>query len=428
MIQTGRALATAAVLVSLLTACSGPVSPTSPSPSVDLSAARQAACQAAVDGVVQAVRAFVEPYNSTTASPSASTAPTTPAPAQADIQAALEAAQRTVRQNSCDQRRFTADLESGLATVTTRGAVASAVLRRLTAGLTGRIPDKPGRLTVDPDADLRKVIAEAPTGSTLALPEGTFKVKESLVLLDGVSIVGEGAKRTRLDVSAAEAGIFVLTPDLVVINDLTMARTKTSLGSGIVTGPSAVLSLSDVVIRGARADKKNQGGAGVHLSGEGREAAGRGTTLEVTDSQFIGNTWAGIATSGGHRVSIVKSTFRDNGQCGLCFLTGSDGSVTDSRFVDNGIGVAIVGDARPTILNNRITGGDVGIQAGEKARPTVERNTIESAARAAVIYTDSAAGTLGHTTCKLVKYGIVLGPKALPTLIDNDCTLSRSQK
>ena len=427
MIQTGRAFAAAAI-VSLLTACSAPVGPATPIPSVDPSAVRQAACQKAIEGVVQAVQTFVEPYNNAPASPSASTASTNSAPAQADIQAALEAAQRTVRENSCDEKRFTADLESGLETVTTRGAVATAVLRRLTASLTGRIPDKPGRLTVEPGAELRQVIAEAPAGSTIALPAGRFAVKESLVLLDGLSIVGEGAKLTRLEVSAAEAGIFVLTADLVVVTDLTLSRTKDSIGSGIVTGPSAVLSLSDVVIRGARADKKNQGGAGVHLSGEGREAAGRGTTLEVTDSQFIGNAWTGIAASGGHRVSIVKSTFRDNGQCGLCFLTGSEGSVTDSRFIDNGIGVAIVGDARPTILNNRITGGDVGIQASGKARPTVERNTIESAARAAVIYTDSAAGTLGHTTCKQVKYGIVLGPKALPTLIDNTCTLSRSQK
>ncbi|MFZ1411477.1 MAG: right-handed parallel beta-helix repeat-containing protein [Micropruina sp.] len=412
----------------LLTACSVPAPSPSLSPSIDPELARRAACAGAVQGVVDAVRLFVEPYNVTepSATPSTTASPTaSPTPGEVDIQSSLEQAQRTIRANKCDEKDFTTDLEQRLAGVTTRGPVAGAVLRRLSAGMTGQIGEQVGVIEVAPGDDLALVISRAPAGATLMLPAGTVKLSEPLVLLDGVIIVGAGRSATVLTTSAADAGIFVLTADLVSINDLTLRRVGKAIGSGIVTGPQAVLSLSSVRVLGARAGKDNQGGAGVQLSAEGSQAAGRGTTLEVTDSIFENNAWTGIAASGGHRVSIVSSRFSNNKQCGICFLDGSEGSVSGSRFERNGIGVAVIGDATPTIANNRITAGDVGIQISGTARPSIDRNTISGSTRAAVIYTDKAAGTLGHTTCQKVRYGIVLGRSSVPTLIDNTCSLVR---
>lgn len=427
MIRIGKWVTAGLALVAVLSACTPPAG--NQSPTADTAAVRQQLCQEAVDGVVLAVEAFVEPYNTSYRDASDSASPRAGAPsADTDVQAALQVAQRIVRENECDEKTFIADLDQRLSQVTTRGAVAKAVLRRMAAGMTGRITEKAGRISVAVTDDLAQRVAEAAAGSTLVLPAATFELAEPLVLLDGLSIVGAGRSDTVLATSAEESGIFVLTADLVLLSDLTVRRDTKSIGSGIVAGPSAVLSLSDVVVRGARAGEGNQGGAGIHMSAEGNDASGRGTTLEVTDSQFHDNSWAGVAVGGGHRVSIITSTFRDNDQCGVCFLAGGEGSVSESRFTDNGIGVAVIGDARPAIASNRITGGEVGIQVGETARPKIDRNTIKGAKKAALIYTDKAAGTLGHTTCRDVSYGIILGKDAVPTLIDNDCTLARSGK
>lgn len=424
----------AVALGSLLAACSAP-SPPAPSPTLDTEAIRLAACARAAEDLISAVRQFVAPYNdpepgsasaSASASPSPSPSPSA-SPSESSIQPALQTAQETVRANRCDQKRFAADLEAGLAQVATRGAVAAAVLRRLSAGLTGRMPEAAVRRTVSPADDLHTAIAESPAGSTLALDAGTYRLRESLVLLDGVSLVGEGAGRTELFSTAPEAAVLVLTADLVVINDLTLRRSTRAPGSGIVAGPAAVLALSDLTITGARAGQDRQGGAAVHLSAEGDDAAGRGTTLEVTDTTFADNEWAGIAASGGHVVSIVGSTFRDNGQCGVCFLDGGAGSVTRSRFIDNTIGVAVTGDTRPTIAANRIRGGEVGVQANQTVKPVLDRNIISGASKAALIFSDRTAGTIRRTRCAGVPYGLVLGGEAAPTLIDNDCTLARGR-
>lgn len=427
MIRIARRLAAGLATALLLTSCGAPTPV--PMPSVDPLVARQAACAAAVQDVVSAVRLFVEPYNSAEPDSAPSRSPGVSASPEAnsdvDVQAALREAQRVVRANKCDEKAFTNDLEGALAGVATRGPVAAAVLRRLSAGLSGRIPQEPGVIDVAPSQDLATAIAQAAAGATLMLPAGTINLTQPLVLLDGVIMVGAGRSTTVLSTTAPEAGIFVLTADLVSINDLTLSRRGKAVGSGIVAGPQAVLSLSEVRVRGARADRKNQGGAGVHMSAEGAEAAGRGTTLEVTDSVFEDNAWTGIAAGGGHLVSIVGSTFTNNKACGICFLDGGQGSVSRSSLRSNGIGVAVIGGADPAIVGNRFVGGEVGIQISDSAKPNIDDNTITGATRAALIYTDKAAGTLGHTTCRKVRYGIVLSRHAVPTLVDNKCSLAR---
>lgn len=303
----------------------------------------------------------------------------------------------------------------------------SAVLRRLTANLTGTVGTDT-TVEVELGDDLSKVVATAAPGATLYLAKGEYRLKDTLVLLDGITLAGRGRQQTRLLSDAAGVSVLVMAASLVGLRDLTVRRNPKAPGTVVTAGSSTTLALEQVRLSGARTDANRQGGAGLDLAGTAGAASPGRTTVEVTDSEFLDNTWAGISVSAGHRVSVATSTFRDNGECGACFLGTAEGSIERSTFSDNGVGVAVVGSSAAVIRGNRFTGGQVGVQVGNTATPTIDGNRISSAKRAAVIFTDTAAGVVRKTRCVKVDVGIVLSAKALPSLMDNACTLARASK
>lgn len=396
-----------------------------PSPS-----ASPSPCQPAVETVVQAVRGYVAAYENpaSTGSP-ASSEPSRAAPGSPEAAAiTLDAAVVTARQavtDGCPRAELLDRLARELAEVTADGAVARAVLLRLTANLTGTIGTDP-RVTIGPADDLHRVVAEAAPGAIVELAAGEYRLAETLVLLDAVTLAGEGRDRTRLRSSATEAAVLVMTAGLVGFRSLSLERDPLVPGSGIITGGVSAVRLEDVEVSGAQPGEQGRGGAGIDLAGSGTATEPEATTLEVTDSTFTGNGWAGISVAGGHRVSVESTTFDDNAECGICFLGAAGGSVQASRFSGNGVGVAAIGTSTPVIRGNTFSGGEVGVQIGDGAQPTLDDNRISTAERAAVIYTDTAAGVLRATVCSDVPVGIVLAKTALPSLIDNDCTVVRS--
>ncbi len=57
----------------------------------------------------------------------------------------------------------------------------------------------------------------------------------------------------------------------------------------------------------------------------------------------------------------------------------------------------------------------------------MDANRISTAERAAVIVTEQAAGVLRRNVCREVPVGIALAKTALPTLLDNECTLVQAK-
>ena len=337
---------------------------------------------------------------------------------------ALAGARQAVA-DGCPQQEFLDLLTTELKTVTAEGPIAQAVLARLTANLTGTVGTEPS-ITVGPADDLRQVVATAAPGAIVYLDAGDYPLPATLVLLDAITLVGEGRDATRLASSADEVAVLAMTSDLVGLRSLTLQRDVAVPGSGVVTSGGPTLLLEDVTIAGARAAETGGGGAGLDLTG-GDDAAGPGrTTVEATGVQFHDNSWAGISVAGGQRVSVQDSEFTENGECGACFLGTAEGSITGSEFRDNGVGVAAVGASVPVVRGNRISGGEVGVQVGGEAQPTIDDNRISKAKRAAVIYTDTAGGVLRKTTCTDVEVGIALAKTALPSLMDNKCTVVRA--
>jgi hypothetical protein len=161
------------------------------------------------------------------------------------------------------------------------------------------------------------------------------------------------------------------------------------------------------------------------MSGAATDRPSPATTLEVTDSQFDSNAWAGIAVGGGHRASILRASFSSNGQCGACFLDVSTGSVQDSRFTGNLVGLGANGRTRPTWVGNTISGGTVGVQLDGDTTPTIQNLTVTGASRAAVIFSGRSGGAIAGATCASVPYGIVVADTAAPTLGDTSCKVAR---
>lgn len=179
MQHLGRSrLALVAVVVAALGACSAAPGPP-PSGTSTGSPTSAAACQSALDRVVAAVQEQVRSYDTApaptanatstaTASSTALTPSATDSPTQAtsgtDLAEALTAAREVIVANRCDQQSVTSGLTAKLAGVQARGPIATAVLARLTATITGNVGPTPIAKVVAPGEDLSAIITQTPGG------------------------------------------------------------------------------------------------------------------------------------------------------------------------------------------------------------------------------------------------------------------------
>ena len=441
------AFAALLALVLVASACSSPTGPSSSAttvagtatetgsarPCADAAAALVAAVDRAVAGYDQP-RAAPSPQLPTTAgsptesamSPTSTATPGSADPAS-DLSAAAAAAREAISRYGCPSSTFKTDLETGLTAVPTHSPIAAAVLARLTAGLTGQVGQRAETRQLTPADDLAQVLAQVAPGSTLTLQAGTYTISRSLVFLEAVTVRGAGRDTTQVKASAPDAAFVVMTAGVVEISDMRVELDPAVPASGIVAAPQSLLKLSTMSVSGATSTPAGLGGAGVQMSGAATDTASRATTVEVTDSQFDHNAWAGIAIGGGHRASILRASLTSNGQCGVCFLDASTGSVQDSRFSGDTVGLGANSHTRPTWIGNTITGGTVGVQLDGYAAPAIQNLSVNGASRAAVIFSGQSAGAITDVTCTAVPYGIVITDTAAPTLGETSCRVARGR-
>jgi hypothetical protein len=425
-----RRRARAALLIAglvLLASCSSPgagdeeSSVGSPSPGASVDAEDR--CDRITDELVGDVQAYVDGYGEVLGAKRRG--PQAERVSDEELKAALTRTRTALEADECDMGRFDSRLREGLVGIKARGAVARAVLLQLTATMTGEAGAVPETVRVRPGEDLARVLARIAPGSTVRIAPGAHRLDESLAMLQGVTISGAGRGRSTITSTARDAGLLVLTDARVELVGVTLRHRGQAPASVLVGGPAASVVLTDVTIAGA-VGGGDGGGSGVLMSARADEAGDRGTTLEVTGSRFERNDSAGILLSGAHRASIRNSEFRGNGQCGVCFTGSSGGAVRAGSFVDNAAGVALVDRARPLISQTTMLGGQVGIQASGRSAPVVRGVRVAGPERAAMLFSDRARGRVDDSTCRNVRYGIVVAGGALPFLGDNDCTVARS--
>jgi hypothetical protein len=360
-----------------------------------------------------------------TATPTTSATASGSADPSGDLSAAVAAAKSAISRYGCPSTTFRADLDTGLKAVETHTPIAAAVLARLAASITGRVGQQAETRRLTPADDIAQAVAQLAPGSTVLLDAGTYALKESLVLLESLTVRGSGRDATVIKASAPDAAVVVMTPGQVEVSDLRMDLDASVPASGIVAAPQSALKLTSISVSGAKATSSGVGGAGVQMSGSTTDNPSRTTTLEVTDASFDRNGWAGIAVGGGHRASIVRTSFGDNAQCGVCFLDASSGSVQDSTFAGDVVALGANGQSRPTWVGNSVTGGTVGVQLDGNAAPAIQDLTVKGASRAAVIFSGRSGGAISGATCTSVPYGIVVADTAAPTIGQVGCAVAR---
>jgi hypothetical protein len=418
---------------------SGTETPTGSTPAV-------LGCAAASTELVASVQQYVTAYGSALASPSTSSSTPPPATgsgtaASADgkrLQAAVVAAQRSVAAGKCSLATLRARFDKGLRGVTADGPIAQAVLLKLTASLDGTARTDAQTVDVPVGADLRRVVAGLAAGSTMRLAAGDYRLSDTLVLLDAISIVGAGADTTTIRTTAAGAGIVDLTEGRVEFRNLAIVHSGSSPGDVVIGGPMASLEFTGARVSGGVAKGGGPAGAGAPapapptgssdgigvLMASSNGAGDRGTTLEMTDSTVEGNEGGGVILSNGQAASLRGLTATSNGGCGVCFAGTSTGAVRDSHFTDNTVGVAVLDTAEPAVTGDVFTGGEFAIQVAGSATPEIDDAAISGATRGAMIFTDTAAGKVDGSRCTSVPFGIVVGSKALPYLGTNSCPVA----
>ena len=414
----GSVFALALAVLLVLTGCSQNGSEKgSPKPSASPSSAAPGACRSATKQLLATVQRYVDAYDAPLDGGSEGSSGKVGAD-DAELRDALGSARKTLENNGCDLEKFRSDFQASMDDITTRGPLARAVLLRLTASMTGTLASNPETITLRPRQDLPAALARLAPGSTAVLAAGDYRLRQPLVLLSGVTLRGRGQRRTSITSTAAGSAMLVLTDGRTEVRDLTLRHQGRKPASLLVGGPSSSVVLTRARLTGARASAKatpgDQSGSALTMTARAGDDAQRGTTVQVTASDFSGNDAAGILLTGAHRASIRGTTFRANGQCGVCFGGESSGGVKGGTFTDNAVGVAVLDRATPTIVDSTFNGGQVAIQASGRAAPTVRSPRIDGASRAGLIYGDRSSGRVDGARCQNITYGIVVSPKALP--------------
>jgi len=437
------ALVVAGVLA--LSACAGsnsgakdPGSGSRRSPGAASSADAQRACDAVTTRLLASVQRYVDRYGATlsknptsSVSPSASPSASPSTGDDAELRSSLQRAQKEVDSKNCDLAAFRTSFAAGLDKVTADGPLARAVLLRLTASMTGRLASTPKSITVAPSGDLAREVAALAPGSTVTLRAGRYVLRQPLVLLAGITLRGAGRERTTLTSRAAGTLILVLNDGRTELRDLAVRHTGRRPASVLVGGPGSSVVLTGARLSGGfsrKGSNDGQSGIGVLMTARAGDTTGRGTTLQLTRTQISDNTAAGLLLTGAHRTSVRSTTFRANGQCGVCFGGESSGGVRRGTFTDNAVGVAVLDRATPSIVDNTFTGGQVAIQASGRAAPTVRSARIDGASRAGLIFGDRSSGRVDGARCRNITYGIVVSPRALPYIgRGNSCPLAQGR-
>ena len=398
------------------------------------SAARQPVdpCDQVARDVVSLTQRYVDTFNIDQTKVSASATPTPTASKRAapagispqQYADAVAAARQRLAAGRCDQTRFHDALAGALPGLTSKGAIATAVLAQLRVSLTNALPSQPVTRSVTPRDNLPQVIAEIPDGSTLRLAAGVYKLTDSLVLLRPVTLRGVGRNATVITSDAADATVLVMTGGPVTLDSLSIRRAGATPGSGVVTGPTAQLTVHSVSVSGARASSDGSGGVGVLLTASGAGSTSGTVTFRASDSDFSDNAAAGVAAGGIHRTAITSSRFERDQQCGICFLGEAAGDIVDSTFAGNSVAVVVASSSAPTVRGNQITGGEIGIQASGSAQPTISDNTIAGTRRASMLFFDNSAGRVDGNNCSGDRAGIAVARSAYPYVGHNTCRVT----
>lgn len=407
----------------------------------------KARCAAFARTVVTQIQQYVDGFDA--AEDKSKASPSLPSIAKFRQQAGDVVAQ--VGQAGCDPADFRVTFGRRLGQVEARGTLGTSVRDLLVANARDVLgPSMPRRVVVAAGADLSATLAKLPTGSTVVLPAGRFRLDHTLLVAQDLTVVGVGRGQTRILSSAGVAAVMLVAPVRLRLQDLTITH-RSRRPASVLAMRAGRTEVDHVGLNGARAAQPTAPGSSpsaldlVH-GGHGIIVVSA-ESLVVRDSAVTDNDAGGVVVSGRSAPRLVDVDVARNGVCGLCFLGRSAGTVRAGHVSGNGIGVVLGGHAAPSLHGTVISGntkagvitqqrshpllvgntiennGQLGVAAYGRSAPVLRGNTFGDNSQAAMVFLGTSRGQTSGNHCSGGGYGVVLDGSASPDLGDPDCTV-----
>ena len=319
--------------------------------------------------------------------------------------------------DGCETGVFSAALTRQLRTVRASTDLGSAVAATLVANVRDVLnPGAPRRVELSPGDDLGARFDSVPSGSTLVLAAGTYRIDRPLVVIQDVTIRGAGPGRTHIVSTAADAAFLQPASVRLGLRDLEVRHTGTSAASVLVLR-AGTTALDRVTVGGARlaAGQSVTDGTVPDLAagGNGIIALSSGTTT-LRDVRVLDNATGGLVASARSRAQVSGVVASGNRLCGLCFLGRAAGTVSGGTVRGNGVGVIVGNRARPRVVDSTVTGNRrAGVVSQQDSAPVVADNRVSDNGDIGIaVYNRSEAVLRGNTVTGHRQVGIVVSTEA----------------
>ena len=238
----------------------------------------------------------------------------------------------------------------------------------------------------DGQCTLRDAVIEAVQGDRVLVPADTYELAQGSISLIGDTVVGAGARTTRI-VGAGEDRVFYVPLETNSVSGVTITggeiggQPLSGIGGGVlvqsVDGPTS-LTLTSTTIAGNEA---NQGGGLANFGG----------TVTVVRSTVSGNR-ASAATSGSQGGGIYTTGDAQQGITTLSNSTVSGNTSSSGESLGEGGGIYVVGGTlvaqNATIANNLVG------SAGQATTPSAIHRSPQATATVTVSHSIVAGGGL----------------------------------
>jgi len=249
--------------------------------------------------------------------------------------------------------------------------------------------------------EISKAIADAPNGSTIRIPPGTYTIP-GYALYKDLTLLGSNPYSTELVLSDTMMAILSGHLDLSGLS----IRYASEKGNPVCySGEGATLSVTNCRATGGTY-------SGIDVNG----------AATVTQCEIIGNKQAGVHVYGKSKVRVIKSYVAENWSNGFAFKEGAVPDIIQCVVVGNkGSGIGVYEGGNPTVKGCDIfQNNQFGICITQQGKGVFQECTITENILSGVLIRDGSAPQVEQCTIAENKQtGIIFVEKGMGSIIGN---------
>ena len=209
-----------------------------------------------------------------------------------------------------------------------------------------------------PFKTITQALRQVRRGGVVQLADGTYQQGEQfpLVVPDGVTVAGDDARSVKIAGGGGAGG----THTAVVLGDRAQIRGVT------ITNPK---------------------GNGIFTS--------EGTAL-IIGNRLIACQQSGLVVTGDAYPFVSKNEFIDNAATGLAMSGNAKGEIRQNRFERTGYGITLSDRAAPLVIDNQLIGNQCAISMANYTRPVLRKNQAINSQESALWVQDRAQPDIGQ--------------------------------